>query len=142
MRNDPGGKAMREERHEERRGEGEATEETGSTREGRASAGWSRGLGILSAFKDAMEETINEARERGDLSSERAREILSRAADRAREATSDARERFDFVSRTEYEELAGRVAALEARLRDRLGGDVSPGSPSDGEGGGGSGGPS
>lgn len=33
------------------------------------SDGIRQGIGVLSAFKDALEETINEARERGDLSS-------------------------------------------------------------------------
>ena len=35
--------------------------------------GIKEGLGVLSAFKDALEETIQEARERGDLSTDRAK---------------------------------------------------------------------
>lgn len=75
-----------------------------------------QGLGILSAFKDAIEETIREARERGDLSSDRAREIMKEAMDRAQAAADDARERFDFATRSDLDELRSEVEALRNRV--------------------------
>lgn len=93
--------------------------EGGRSARDRMSEGFQRGLGVLSAFKDALEETITEARERGDLSTDRAREALKGAMGRAREATSDARERFDFVTQQEFDALQRRVDALEARERER-----------------------
>ena len=81
-----------------------------------------QGIGVLSAFKDALEETINEARERGDLSTERAKAVMKGALERAQTAASGARERLDFVNQSELEalqqaveELKLRVAALEAK---------------------------
>jgi len=81
-----------------------------------------QGIGVLSAFKDALEETINEARERGDLSAERAKEVMKGALDKAQAAASGARERLDFANQSELdglrealEELRRRVDALEAR---------------------------
>ena len=81
-----------------------------------------QGIGVLSAFKDALEETINEARERGDLSTDRAKEVMKGALERAQTAASGARERLDFVNQAELdelqdavEELAQRVSALEAK---------------------------
>lgn len=75
-----------------------------------------QGLGILSAFKDAVEETIREARERGDLSSDRAREIMKEAMERAQAAADDARDRFDFATRSELEDLRSEVEALRNRV--------------------------
>jgi polyhydroxyalkanoate synthesis regulator phasin len=89
----------------------------------KVSDGIRQGIGVLSAFKDALEETINEARERGDLSSERAKDVMKNALHRAQEAAEGARERLDFVTQTEFDALGDaverikeRVAALEARL--------------------------
>lgn len=93
----------------------------------RMSDGWNRGLGILSAFKEALEETISEARERGDLSVDKAREAMKGAMDKAREATSDARERFDFVGQAEFDALVKRVQELEERLGKREGGGSGEG---------------
>lgn len=90
-------------------------EEKQNARE-RISEGFSRGIGVLSAFKEALEQTIDEARERGDLSVDRARDAMKDAMDRARDATADARERFDFVSSQEFDALEKRVRELEARL--------------------------
>ena len=80
-----------------------------------------QGIGVLSAFKDALEETINEARERGDLSADRAKEVMKGALGRAQAAAAEARERLDFATQAEHdalretvEELQRRVAALEA----------------------------
>ena len=88
----------------------------------RVGDGIRQGIGVLSAFKDALEETINEARERGDLSTERAKEVMKDALGRAQAAAADARERLDFVNQGELEalqetveDLRRRVAALEAK---------------------------
>ena len=106
-----------------------ATESTGGqegtgrkkTRE-KVGDGIRQGIGVLSAFKEALEETINEARERGDLSAERAKEVMKDALGRAQAAAADARERLDFVNQAELETLQEkvedvrrRVAALEAK---------------------------
>ena len=91
------------------------TDEKKSTKE-KVSDGIKQGIGVLSAFKDALEETITEARERGDLSPERAKEVMRSALNKAQEAADGARERLDFVSQKEFDALAERVAALEARL--------------------------
>jgi hypothetical protein len=78
----------------------------------------------LHAFRDSFEETISEARERGDVSTGKAREMLRTAAGRARSATADAREKFDFVTQGEFDDLMARVARLEARLGDQIGGST------------------
>jgi polyhydroxyalkanoate synthesis regulator phasin len=85
--------------------------------------GIKQGLGVLSAFKEALEETIQEARERGDLSTDRAKEAMKGALQKAQAAASGARERLDFVSQSEFEateatlaSLRSRVAALEERV--------------------------
>lgn len=102
------------------------TSEARSKKE-RMSDGFQRGLGVLSAFKDALEETIAEARERGDLNKDRARTVLRDTMEKARDAASDARERFDFVGQPEFDALARRVAELEARLDDMTSDTPGPG---------------
>ena len=97
------------------------TDEKKSTKE-KVSDGIKQGIGVLSAFKDALEETITEARERGDLSPERAKEVMRSALNKAQEAADGARERLDFVSQKEFDALAERVAALEESLRGAGGG--------------------
>lgn len=82
----------------------------------KVSDGIRQGIGVLSAFKDALEETINEARERGDLSSDRAKEVMKNALHRAQEAAEGARERLDFVSQKEFDTLRDAVG----RIRDRV----------------------
>ncbi len=91
---------------------------SGENRSARArmSEGIRQGLGVLSAFKDALEETIEEARERGDLSSERAKEVMKEALGRAQEAAGEARERLDFVSQKEFDALSESVDRLRERL--------------------------
>jgi len=108
----------------------------------KVSDGIRQGIGVLSAFKDALEETINEARERGDLSTDRAKDAMKGALHRAQEAAEGARERLDFVNQKEFDGLRAmvddvkeRVAALEKRWR---GGDAA-GSEGGDEGGGGEG---
>ena len=93
--------------------------------------GIDKGLGMLSAFKEAIDETITEARERGDLSQDRAKEIMREALDRAQEAADGAREKFDFVTRKQMDGLRGEMDAMGARIRrieTHLGLDVFLGS--------------
>jgi polyhydroxyalkanoate synthesis regulator phasin len=80
------------------------------------------GIGILSAFKEAIEETLQEAVSRGDLSPERAKEAMAGAAQRVQHAFEETRERIEGVPRRDFdalreevERLRERVAQLEAR---------------------------
>lgn len=91
------------------------------------------GIGVLSAFKDALEETIRDARDRGDLSAERAKDLMKEALEKAQSAASGARDRLDFVNQGELEALQEamaalneRVIALEASVFGDQGGDESP----------------
>lgn len=104
-------------------------------RQGGFRNGIRQGLGVLSAFKEAIEETLQEAKDRGDLSPDRAREIMKGALDRVQEATESARDRFDFVTHGEMEALKARVDELSRRLDDALGlGDrPTPSGTTDGE---------
>lgn len=74
------------------------------------------GIGILTAFKEAVEETVEEALAQGDLSSERARAVMREAADRLQQTVEEARDRFEPVPRREFEELRRHVEALRTRL--------------------------
>ena len=103
------------------------TEERKTKKEG-ISGGIRQGLGVLSAFKDAVEETISEARERGDLSTERAKEIMKGALDKAQEAAGGARERLESVTQEDFDgvkevvgDLKDRVQKLEQRIRKGFG---------------------
>lgn len=106
------------------------SEAGGSTEQGpkkareKVSDAANRGMGMLSAFKEALEETIHEARERGDLTTDRARDAVKSALNKAKAASSDAREKFDFVSQSDFDGLAARVADLEAKVRSRIGGSA------------------
>ena len=80
------------------------------------SDGVKQGLGVLTAFKEALEETIHDARERGDLSAERAKELLHGAMAKAKEAAGEAKDRLDFVTQQEVDHLRARVEELKARL--------------------------
>jgi polyhydroxyalkanoate synthesis regulator phasin len=75
-----------------------------------------QGIGVLSAFKDALEETINEARERGDLSSDRAKEVMKAALERAQAAASGAKERLDFATQSDVDDLQRAVDELRRRV--------------------------
>lgn len=93
------------------------------------------GIGMLAAFKEAVEETLQEAIDRGDLTQERARATLRDTMGRVQESLDDARERFDVASRRELDELRAEVRALRDRV-DRLenggdGGAVGAGIPVD-----------
>jgi polyhydroxyalkanoate synthesis regulator phasin len=90
------------------------------TRRGSASSGIGEGIrsgiGILTAFKDALEETIQEAMSRGDLSPERARQAVNETVSRMQHGFDEARERLDFVPRKEYDTLLSQVIDLRARV--------------------------
>jgi polyhydroxyalkanoate synthesis regulator phasin len=74
------------------------------------------GIGVLAAFKEAIEETIQETVERGDLKPERATQFLGDALHRAQDAVGDVRERLDFVPRREFDALLNEVEELRQRL--------------------------
>jgi polyhydroxyalkanoate synthesis regulator phasin len=97
------------------------------------SEGIRSGIGVLAAFKEAIEETIQEASARGDLSPERAKEFLGSALHRAQDAVGDVRERLDLVPRREFEALQQEVAGLRRRL-DALEGRSAPALPPPPEG--------
>ena len=98
------------------------------------------GLGVLAAFKDAIEETIQEARERGDFSADRAKGVMKDALGKAQAAASGAKERLDFVSQSEMEALTAQIASLKTRLEAletrvfgaHSGGSTGPGNPGGG----------
>lgn len=96
--------------------EDERQQDDGRNTRQRMGDGIRSGIGVLSAFKDAVEESIREARERGDLSADRAKELLREAVDKAQSAASGARDRLDFVNHGELEALRGAVEALTARV--------------------------
>ena len=85
-------------------------------RSGSLSDGIRTGIGVLTAFKDAIEETINEAIARGDLSPERAKSVVRDAADRIQSSLEDVRERLDVVSRQEFDTLRAETEALRLRI--------------------------
>ena len=109
------------------------TEDSKSARE-KVSEGIRQGIGVLSAFRDALEETINEAKERGDLSPDRAKQVMSDALHKAQEAAGGARERLDFVAQKEFDALRAEVERLRARVQilERAGGADPEDSSSDG----------
>lgn len=74
------------------------------------------GLGILTAFKEAIEETIQEAVDRGDMRPDRARQTMQDALRRAQGAFEEVRERIDMVPRAELESLREELEALRMRV--------------------------
>jgi len=74
------------------------------------------GIGILTAFKDALEESIQEAMARGDLSPERARQTMNETFERVQHGFDEARERLDFVPRKEFDALHSQIVDLRARI--------------------------
>lgn len=74
------------------------------------------GIGVLNAFKQAVEETLQEAVDRGDLSADRAKQAMRDVADRVQGVFDDTRERIDFASSRELVELRTEIAALRERV--------------------------
>ena len=74
------------------------------------------GIGVLTAFKEAIEETIQEAGERGDLSPDRAKQFLGDALHRAQDAVGEVRERLEWVPRKEFDALLREVEELRRRV--------------------------
>ena len=83
---------------------------------GGISDGIRTGIGILTAFKEAVEETLQEAVDRGDLSPDRAKQAMQGAADRLQAGLDDARDRFDVVTRRDFEALRDELADLRVRI--------------------------
>lgn len=83
---------------------------------GRMGDGIRSGLGVLTAFKDALEETIQEARDRGDLSTDRAKEVMKETLEKAQKTAGDAREKLDFAHQGEMEAVRGAVDSIKDRL--------------------------
>lgn len=89
----------------------------GSTRQkGGIGEGVRSGLGILTAFKEAIEETIQDAVDKGELSPERARDTMRTASRRVQDGIEEARERLDLVPRRDFDQLRDEVAELRRRL--------------------------
>jgi len=83
------------------------------------------GLGILTAFKEAVEETFQEAVERGEMKPDRAKQAVQDAVRRAQGTFEEVRDRLDVVPRREFDELRAEVESLRAQvtaLAQRLGG--------------------
>jgi len=91
-------------------------EESGKSTIGGLSDGIRTGIGILTAFKEAVEETVQEAVDRGDFTPDRARAVMQGASDRLQAGIEDARDRFDVVTRRDFIALRDEVADLRARL--------------------------
>lgn len=98
------------------KGSGEQTEGEPKSNTSKVKDGFRDGLGVLSAFKDALEETIQEARERGDLSTDRAKEVLKETLDKAQSAAEGARDRLDRSNPDEMESMRSAVDGIKDRL--------------------------
>lgn len=116
------------------------TEDKKTTR-AKVSDGIKQGIGVLSAFKDALEETIQEAKDRGDLSTERAKEVMKDALHKAQDVAEGAKDHLDLVTQKDFDTLRDavdvikeKVSALEAGLRGDDAGAAKEGEP-DGENG-------
>jgi polyhydroxyalkanoate synthesis regulator phasin len=81
------------------------------------------GIGILNAFKEAVEETLQEAVDRGDLSPDRAKRAVQDTVNRVQSTFEGARDRIDLVSRREFDELRAEVE----RLREEVERSRAPG---------------
>jgi polyhydroxyalkanoate synthesis regulator phasin len=85
------------------------------------------GVGVLNAFREAIEETISEAMEgSGEVTPERARALMKEATQRVQHSLEETRERLDLVARRELEELRREVDSLRARVVALEGGAGAP----------------
>lgn len=73
-------------------------------------------LGVLDAFREAIDETIDEMRQRGQFSPDRAKDAMRESFRRAQAAAGEVWERLDFVSRREFDDLRAQVAELVRRI--------------------------
>ena len=113
----------------EKEGAAERSAGDGTEGSGRGiSDGLKQGLGVLSAFKEALEETIHDAKERGDLSTERAKEVLHGAMAKAKEAAGEAKDRLDLATQREFDTLRAKVEDLRGRMDKTDAGGRSRGS--------------
>ncbi len=95
-------------------------------RSGGIAEGIRTGIGMIAAFKDALEESLDEAIARGDLSPERARNVVRDTANRVQSTLGEARERLELVSRREFDSLRLEVEELRARLDQAEGRSPNP----------------
>lgn len=102
----------------EDKGAGEEDGTESKSRRDKVGDSFKQGLGVLSAFRDALEETIQEARDRGDLSSERAKEVVKEALDRAQAAAGGARDRLDFANQADVDALRSTFDSIRSRVSD------------------------
>jgi polyhydroxyalkanoate synthesis regulator phasin len=86
------------------------------TARGKVSDGIKQGIGVLSAFKDALEETIQEAKDRGDISTDRAKEVMKTALNKAQEAAEEAKDRLDFVAQKDFDGLKDAVEVIKEKV--------------------------
>lgn len=88
------------------------------------------GLGVASATKDKAEQLIQELVQKGEVSQSEAREFVNQMVEKGKEEQEEFRAMFKVeadkwlaempvVSRKDYEELLGRLATIEARLREQ-----------------------
>ena len=110
------------------------------TARGKVSDGIKQGIGVLSAFKDALEETIQEAKDRGDISTDRAKEVMKSALHKAQEAAGEAKDRLDLVAQKDFDGLKDavdvikeKVSALEAKVMGEVVDEGEPDKGDDGE---------
>ena len=98
------------------RQEGMGHTEGKSTRR-RVEDGIRQGVGVLSAFKEAIQEVF----ESEDLQVDRAKQAMKDAIESAQAVASNARKGPERVNRTEFDALRERVVVLEQRtLGDRM----------------------
>ena len=108
---------MTEEQKTETEGEDSAEgADESQSRKSKVEDGIKQGIGVLSAFKDALEETIQEARERGDLSADRAKEVMKDAVDRAQTAAEGARGKLDFAQQSDVDVLQSALDSIKSRV--------------------------
>jgi len=100
---------------DERKKDGVMSEDKKTAR-GKVSDGIKQGIGVLSAFKDALEETIQEARDRGDLSTDRAKDVMKSALHKAQEAAGEAKDRLDLVTQKESDGLQDAVEVIKEKV--------------------------